>query len=114
MKKKEKTYLPLLWCRNLKRNMTGTFGCMINPEEILELTNTIQGETTEQSFEMVEKFCINADGEISVTDVIALQKYLHGKETLGFGNFLNADVNNDGSVNIFDLCLLKKQLVTKS
>ena len=58
MKRKEKQYLPLFWCRNLKKNMTDTFGCMINPEEILELTNTIQRETAEQSSEMVEKFCM--------------------------------------------------------
>ena len=60
---------------------------------------------------IIQKTDVNMDGETNVTDVVALHKYLLGKETISFGSYLNADANADGKVNIFDLALLKKQLI---
>ena len=56
---------------------------------------------------------INADGEVTVTDAVLLQKYLHNKATYQIENFANADMNNDSKVNVFDMALLKKELLKK-
>nr|MDE6730748.1 dockerin type I repeat-containing protein [Oscillospiraceae bacterium] len=52
---------------------------------------------------------ITGDGVFDILDVITLQKWLLGKENLT--NWRNADLNTDGIVNIYDLCLLKKALL---
>lgn len=51
---------------------------------------------------------INADGKFSVADVVALNNWLMGKGTLSDGM---GDINQDGYVDVFDLCLMKKALV---
>jgi len=56
---------------------------------------------------------INMDGEISVTDAVKLQKYLHKKETIKEYQFNLVDLNQDGKVNIYDLALLKRILLNK-
>ena len=56
---------------------------------------------------------LNADNKLTVADVIALQKYLHGKNPYTAEKFISADMNNDGNVNIFDLSLMKKTLLKK-
>ncbi|MDE5768067.1 MAG: dockerin type I repeat-containing protein, partial [Oscillospiraceae bacterium] len=55
---------------------------------------------------------ITEDGVFDILDVITLQKWLSGKEKLA--NWRNADLNTDGIVNIYDLCLLKKALLESS
>ncbi|MDE7121602.1 MAG: dockerin type I repeat-containing protein [Oscillospiraceae bacterium] len=52
---------------------------------------------------------ITGDGVFDILDVITLQKWLSGKAQLA--NWRNADLNTDGIVNIYDLCLLKKALL---
>ena len=56
---------------------------------------------------------INMDGEISVADVVKLQKYLHKKETIKEYQFNLVDLNQDGKVNVCDLVLLKRILLNK-
>lgn len=56
---------------------------------------------------------INMDGEISVADVIALQKYLHNQQSIKQYQFIWADFNQDGKVNVYDLALLKRNLLKK-
>ena len=51
---------------------------------------------------------ITADGKISVADVIALQRWIHKSSDKTLSNWKNADLNNDGKVNVIDLALLKK------
>ncbi|MBQ9694922.1 MAG: cellulase family glycosylhydrolase, partial [Oscillospiraceae bacterium] len=48
---------------------------------------------------------VNGDMEVTVLDVVALQKYLVNMGTMS--NADNADVNGDGVVDIFDLALVK-------
>ncbi|MBD5142597.1 MAG: hypothetical protein HDT22_03170 [Ruminococcus sp.] len=52
---------------------------------------------------------VNGDGIFSVTDIVVLQKWLHGKGNLEC--WQNADLNQDSIINIFDLCLMKKMIV---
>ncbi|MCR4644684.1 MAG: lysophospholipase [Oscillospiraceae bacterium] len=51
----------------------------------------------------------NGDGVFDLVDLIALQKYLHLQGTLK--NAGNADVYQDGTVDVFDLGLMKRMLL---
>ena len=53
---------------------------------------------------------VNADNAVNVQDVKALQNWLHKKGSLN--NHQSADMNHDGIVNIYDLVLLKKMLIS--
>jgi len=52
---------------------------------------------------------VNQDGEFHVADVIMLQKWLLGKGTLT--NWKAADFTGDEIINIFDLILMKRELL---
>ena len=54
---------------------------------------------------------VNLDGKVSVLDIIILKKYLLNQYHFSKYEFERADFNRDGVVNIYDLCLLKKNLV---
>ncbi|MDE5885353.1 MAG: dockerin type I repeat-containing protein [Oscillospiraceae bacterium] len=53
----------------------------------------------------------NFDGKISVIDVVIMQKYLLGRYRFSKAQWEQSDMNNDGIVNIFDFCLLKRKLI---
>ncbi|MDE6707023.1 MAG: dockerin type I repeat-containing protein, partial [Oscillospiraceae bacterium] len=55
---------------------------------------------------------VNVDGEFNVLDVVVLQKWLHGKSNLDC--WQNADFTDDGIINIFDLCLMKNNLINNT
>ncbi|MDE6777021.1 MAG: dockerin type I repeat-containing protein, partial [Oscillospiraceae bacterium] len=52
------------------------------------------------------------DNTIGVTDVVILQKYLHGKQSITQEQFTKLDRNHDSLVNIYDFVLLKKELIS--
>ena len=54
---------------------------------------------------------VNADGTVSVLDVVLLQKYLVEQNTFTLAQWQQADVNGDGKVNVIDLALLKRMLL---
>ncbi len=55
---------------------------------------------------------VNLDGTVSVTDIVALTKYLLGEtKVLSSDAFTQADMNVDSSVNVFDLTLLKQAVL---
>ncbi len=54
---------------------------------------------------------VNADGTVSMVDVILLQKYLLGPEPLSAQGYANAMVTEDDTVDVFDLGSLKKLLI---
>lgn len=56
---------------------------------------------------------VDLDGRISLLDVIALQRYLLNVKSLGEEGLANADLDQNGTVDIFDLALLKRKLLTK-
>ena len=49
----------------------------------------------------------NNDGEIGISDAVALQKYLLRNETVGY----EADLNKDGRIDSFDMIAMRKMLV---
>lgn len=55
---------------------------------------------------------VDFNGTVTVDDVIILQDYLLGKQTLSYLQYFLADMNNDGSVDVFDSILLRQQLTS--
>ena len=54
---------------------------------------------------------IDLNNEISVLDIIKLQRYLLKIENIGFANWNAADMNGDHTVNIMDLALVKGEVL---
>lgn len=55
---------------------------------------------------------VDADGALTVADAVMLQKWLHGSGELTAPE--NADLCEDGAIDIFDLGLLRQALLEKS
>jgi len=56
---------------------------------------------------------INADGTFTVSDVVMLQKWLIGASNASLSNWKNADLCRDGQLDVFDLCMMKRMLISK-
>lgn len=59
------------------------------------------------------EYDVNMDGKFTVADLVALQEWLLGKDVKNI-DANAADCCNDGVLDTFDLCLLRKAYVTKS
>lgn len=53
---------------------------------------------------------VNADGEFSIADVVLLQKWLLAVPDVQLADQEAADMREDGKLNIFDLCVMKREL----
>ena len=53
---------------------------------------------------------VNADGEFSIADVVLLQKWLLAVPDVQLADQEAADLREDGKLNIFDLCVMKREL----
>lgn len=54
---------------------------------------------------------INADGEFDMLDIIVLQKWLHGSSNITLADWQAGDFYQDGKLNIFDFCRMKRMLL---
>ncbi len=54
---------------------------------------------------------VDLNGTVQVADIVLLQKYLLHRETLTQQQFDNADMTGEGTVNGFDLAILKRTLL---
>ena len=57
---------------------------------------------------------INGDGTFNVSDVILFQKRLLSGSGADIINWKNADFCQDGKIDVFDLCLMKKELIEQT
>jgi|GEM_PF-521531 len=53
----------------------------------------------------------NNDGEFTVSDIVILQKWLLAVPDTHLANWKAADLYEDGKLNVFDLCLMKRKLI---
>ena len=53
---------------------------------------------------------VNADGDFNIADVVLLQNWLLGRKNTKLADWQAADLCADGKLNVFDLCLMKKEL----
>ena len=58
-----------------------------------------------------EKGDITLDGSVNVADLTLLTKYLLGSEGLAKERIKLADMNGDGSTDVFDLVRLRKKII---
>lgn len=56
---------------------------------------------------------VNQDGKLDVTDVVLLQKWLHGISDKKLTNSGAGDMTGDGVLDVFDLSLLKREVLKK-
>ena len=54
---------------------------------------------------------VDGDGVLSLLDIIRMQRYLHKQTTLSVSEVIRGDMLKDGRVDVFDLALLKRQLL---
>lgn len=57
---------------------------------------------------------VNGDNEFNVADVIALQKWLLAVPDTHLANWKAADLCEDDRLDVFDLCLMKRELIAKN
>lgn len=55
----------------------------------------------------------NGDGEFNISDVVLFQKWLLAVPEVRLKNWKNADLCEDNVLNVFDLCLMKRNLIEK-
>ena len=60
---------------------------------------------------MVSVLPVSAEDAFGAVDFVAVHKYLHGKHNLTPEEFRRYDSNQDGTVNIFDLISVKKEII---
>lgn len=56
---------------------------------------------------------VNKDGEFNTADVILLQKWLHADPNATLADWKAGDFSQDGRLNIYDLCLMKRLLLNR-
>jgi len=76
----------------------------------LQMSNVVSFNVTE-NYEKLNGD-LNQDGNITLTDLIPLQKHLLLRTNLTTEQSALADLNSDGMINVIDLMLLKRTLLT--
>lgn len=56
---------------------------------------------------------VNADGKFNIADVTLFQSWLMGNDVT-LNNYQSADLCEDGILDVFDLCIMKKELLNNS
>lgn len=54
---------------------------------------------------------VNGDGEFSVSDIVLFQKWLLAASDTELADWKAADLCEDGVLDVFDLCLMRKELL---
>lgn len=57
---------------------------------------------------------VNSDGKFSIADAVLLQRYLLNIDSINRTQFIKADINMDGAVNVFDMCFIRRMLIQKT
>ncbi|MBQ8725261.1 MAG: glycoside hydrolase family 127 protein [Oscillospiraceae bacterium] len=57
---------------------------------------------------------VDLDGDISITDMVLTQKYMHGQTKLNGEQCYAVDVLSDARMNVLDMAMLKRKLMSKS
>ena len=56
---------------------------------------------------------VNADGEFNIADLVVFQKWLLASPDAKLANWQNADLCKDSVLDVFDLCLMRRELVER-
>lgn len=75
-----------------------------------ELKNSLMSVVEDSEQENI-KGDINGDGLFNIADVVKLNNYLISEDTLTSEQFKYADINEDGSVDVFDLIMFRQMVI---
>ncbi|HEZ7985548.1 MAG TPA: RICIN domain-containing protein [Ruminococcus sp.] len=101
------------------RSFTTTSGFTVD-KNVLKLgdnkvTVTYEGKST--TFDITVnslKGDINSDGEFNISDAVLLQKWILAEPNAKLADWKAADLCEDGKLDVFDLCMMKRMLIAKS
>lgn len=74
------------------------------------VSETDDSVTNDEPVDVILPGDVNNDGELSVADMVLLQKWLLGVPDTHLVNWKAADFCEDGKLDVFDLCLMKSEL----
>lgn len=96
-------------------NADNVNGLTIENNIIRDSENYIIGEHCKnvkvESNTFLPKGDANADGEFNVADVVTLQKWLLAVPDTKLADWKSADLCSDNRLDVFDLCLMKRELL---
>ncbi len=96
-------------------NADNVNGLTIENNIIRDCENYIIGEHCKnvktESNTLIPKGDVNADGEFNVADVVTLQKWLLAVPDTKLADWKSADLCSDNRLDVFDLCLMKRELL---
>ncbi len=85
--------------------------CRMYDTELKSLLNNIC-DSSQKTPDTV-KYDVDANGVFDINDVIALKDWLIAKPDAKLYDWEAADINKDGVLNVFDLCLMKREFLKK-
>ena len=80
----------------------------------VETTTVTTEKTTENVVPEIIKGDANGDGELTIADAVALQKWLLSVPNTNLTNWKAADLYDDNKLDVFDMCLMKNALLEKT
>ncbi len=107
----EREMCPVLWSTPGGHYNRDT--CKMEDQELKKLFNDIWKKPQTETKPPVENTVmgdVNSDGEYTVADIVLLSNWLLGSEK-NLANGKSADFNDDGRIDVFDLCLARYQLI---
>ncbi|MDE6019741.1 MAG: leucine-rich repeat protein [Ruminococcus sp.] len=96
-------------CYVYKYNITGGEFTVNNRNEIIRDASGDGELTVATKNEILGD--VNGDGKTTIVDVVGMQKYLFNFKTITKETLKKLDLNDDGRFNIFDMAVLKKQII---
>lgn len=89
-------------------------GVPLPPDEYIESTTT----TTEEIPPIMGGFPlpdpdgdVNLDGRFGIADIVTMQRWMLGKKDIEVKHWGNADLYDDGKIDVFDICLMREKLI---
>lgn len=81
-------------------------------EKLLQITE-VDHKNKKVKAELIEPVAgdVNADGSFGMADAVTLQKWLLGVPDVKLYNWKSADLCEDGVIDVYDLCMMKRELI---
>lgn len=57
---------------------------------------------------------VNCDGKLNISDIVLVQKWLLAVPDTHLSDWKAADMYEDNRLDVFDLCLMKRELLNKT
>lgn len=93
----------------IKKPETGTYSvCITSPDGA---SRTVDAAYVKCSDAVIGD--LNDDGEVNAADLVIMQDFLLGRKVAANVTLNKADINNDGMIDVFDNCAIRKIVINK-